>query len=82
MKNQKGITLIALIITIIVMLILVSVTVSVLINSNLIGNAKDAADKHNTATKIEGDIVNSVTVRVDDQNKAVGEYINSLIPTT
>ena len=43
MKNEKGITLIALIITIIVMLILVAVTVNVAINGGLFGNANDAA---------------------------------------
>ncbi len=42
MKNQKGITLVALIITIIVMLILVAVTVAVVVNSNLIGKAEKA----------------------------------------
>ncbi len=43
MKETKGITLIALIITIIIMLILVAVTVSIVINGGLIGKAKDAA---------------------------------------
>lgn len=46
MKNdQKGITLIALIITIIVMLILVAVSVAIIIESDIIGTAEDAADK-------------------------------------
>lgn len=40
MKNQKGITLVALIITIIVMLILVAVSVAVVINSNILGTAE------------------------------------------
>jgi len=42
--KQRGITLIALIITIIVMLILVSVTVRTAINSGLFGHAKDAIE--------------------------------------
>ncbi len=42
MKNQKGITLVALIITIVVMLILVAVTVAVVVNSDLILNAEKA----------------------------------------
>lgn len=49
MKEEKGITLIALIITIIVMLILVAVSVAVVINSNLIGAAEKAANKYNAA---------------------------------
>ena len=46
MKNkEKGITLIALIITIIVMLILVGVTINVALNGGLFDKAKTAADK-------------------------------------
>ena len=44
MKNQKGITLIALIITIIVMLILVGVSVTVALNGGLFETAKKAVD--------------------------------------
>lgn len=50
-KNSKGITLIALIITIIVMLILVAVTVSVALNGGLFTTAKEAAKR----TQIESD---------------------------
>ena len=42
MKDQKGITLVALIITIIVMLILVAVTISVALNGGLFTNARNA----------------------------------------
>ena len=53
MKKNKGITLIALIITIVVMLILVAVSVNVLIKSNLIGTAEKAVDKYKTASEEE-----------------------------
>lgn len=49
MKEQKGITLVALVITIIVMLILVGVSISVVLNEGLFDNAKDAAS--NTAVE-------------------------------
>ena len=45
MKNNKGITLIALIITIIVMLILVAVTVNVALDGGLFTKAKNASSK-------------------------------------
>lgn len=45
MKKEKGITLIALIITIIVMLILVGVTVTVALNGGLFTTTKQAADR-------------------------------------
>jgi len=47
-SKENGITLVALIITIIVMLILVGVSVQVVINSDLIGTAQDAADRTET----------------------------------
>ena len=53
MRETKGITLISLIITIIVMLILISVTVNVLIESGIIGSAKNAANKTQTAYQNE-----------------------------
>ena len=61
-KKQTGITLIALIITIIIMLILVAVSINILIQSNIIGSAKtaadatkDAIDKESELSKIEVD---------------------------
>ena len=51
MKNSKGITLIALIITIIVMIILVAVTVNVALNGGLFGKAETATTK--TTREIE-----------------------------
>ena len=49
MRKEKGITLVALIITIIIMLILVAVSVNVIVKSNLIGAAEKAANGYKTA---------------------------------
>lgn len=54
MKEQKGITLIALIITIIVMLILVGVTVSVVIESGLLDTTRNSVDQYKTKANTEG----------------------------
>lgn len=62
MNKQKGITLIALIITIIVMLILVAVSVRVLIRSDLIGSATETADLYKTA---QGEEANLGEITVD-----------------
>ena len=51
LKGNKGITLIALVITIIVMMILVAVSVTVALDGGLFGTAKDAASK----TQIEAE---------------------------
>ena len=56
MRNTKGITLIALIITIIVMLILVGVVVQVVIQSDLLGTAKTAGDEYKTAYEEESNM--------------------------
>ena len=56
MKKEKGITLVALIITIIVMLILVAVSVSIIINSGLVGKAKDGAERYKESAEKEGNI--------------------------
>ena len=56
MKENKGITLIALIITIVIMLILVAVSVNITINSNIIGQAEKAAEGYKTAYEQESNI--------------------------
>ena len=48
-KEEKGITLVALIITIVVMLILVAVSVNVIVNSDLIGHAEKTGDAYKNA---------------------------------
>ena len=52
-KGQKGITLIALVITIVVMLILVGVTISVSLNGGLFSTAKEATDETQMAKERE-----------------------------
>ena len=56
MKENTGITLIALIITIVIMLILVAVSVNIIINSNIIGQAEKAAEGYKTAYEQESNI--------------------------
>ncbi len=74
MRNkEKGITLIALIITIIVMLILVGVVVTVVIQSNLLGTAKTAGDKYKTAYEDES---NMSEVTIDGKKYAsIEDYL-------
>ena len=52
-KNQKGITLIALVITIVVLLILAGITINVLLDNNgIINKAQDAANKMDEAQSL------------------------------
>jgi len=77
MKNQKGITLIALIITIIVMMILVGVSVTVALNSGLFkvaqGAAKNTVDARENELLLAEGIIN-----VNGEDIDIKDYINSL----
>ena len=74
MKRNKGITLIALIITIIVMLILVAVSVNILIKSNLIGTAEKTVNKYKTASEEE----NSGVIEINGKKyNSIEDYINN-----
>ena len=57
MKQDKGITLIALIITIVVLLIIVVVTIGTITESNIIGYAENAAKGYNSAKDEENTIL-------------------------
>ena len=74
-KNQKGITLVALVITIIVMLILVAVSVTVAINGGLFTQAKEAGNswEDKSAEEAAGNIIN-----VDNQIVNIDSAINTL----
>ena len=67
MKEQKGITLIALIITIIVMLILVAVTINVALNGGIFTKAKDATLKTEIA-QIQEQLLLAKAVKVAENN--------------
>ncbi len=68
MKNQKGITLLALVITIIVLLILAGITISAITGENgIIGNAGQA--KEETEIANEKEIVEKATVQAMGNNK-------------
>jgi len=70
MKNQKGITLIALIITIIVMLILVGVTVNIALNGGLFTKADDAKESTQLAMDKE-ELQMEIVTAYDEDNKGV-----------
>ena len=67
MKKNKGITLVALIITIVVMLILVAVSVNILIKSNLIGIAEKTVNKYSKAEEEES---NGETIEINGKKYA------------
>ena len=77
MKEQKGITLVALVITIIVMLILVGVSVTIALNGGLFETAKDARDRTESERDNELNLSNG-QVTVDEQPyNNINEFVDA-----
>ena len=68
MKGQKGITLVALVITIIILLILAGISIASLTGNGLFEKAKLAKNETNAAAKNEQNIMNSY---IDEMNKVL-----------
>ena len=70
LKNQKGITLVALVITIVILIILATITISFAFGNNgLIPRAEDASEYYANDTKYTQDSITNVE-----------HYINSVLP--
>ncbi len=80
MRRDKGITLIALIITIVVMLILVAVSINILVNSNLIGHAEKTGNAYAGAIKNEENLGNDGITINDQEYASIDDYIESRKP--
>ena len=78
MKSQKGITLIALVITIIVMLILVAVTITLAVNGGLFDYAKTAGERTNEAAQNEQVLGNGV-LQLKNGTSTESGSINSIV---
>ncbi len=73
MRKERGITLIALIITIIILIILTAITISNVVNSNLFGLAKGAAENYIQAGKEESGTIDNLLSRVETIGKRPDE---------
>ena len=69
MRKNRGITLIALIITIIILLILVGVSVNLLIKGDLFGSAEKAVNGTNAKVEEQQNRVDDLMGRLEDVNK-------------
>ena len=77
-KTQKGITLIALVITIIVMLILVEVTISMAINGGLFGYAKKAAKDTESQKQAEQELASGKVMVNGKEYDSINAYLESM----
>ncbi len=80
MRGQKGITLVALIITIIVMLILVAVAITVVIQSGLLDTASQAGQK--TQQAVQNESTMGDTVNINGNEASIGDHVNNIVNGT
>ncbi len=66
MKNTKGITLVALVITIIIMLILAGISIQAITQTNLFGKTEQAKGEMDNAQKKENETLSSYTDRINE----------------
>ena len=66
-KANKGITLVALIITIIVLLILAGVSITFALQGNLINNAQTAVNEYDNAATNEAQLLNFINQTIDNK---------------
>lgn len=66
MKEQKGITLVALVITIIILLILAGISIATLSNTNLFGKAKEAKNASENAQRVENNALENYVNAIDE----------------
>ena len=79
-KRQKGITLIALVITIIILLILAGVALSIVFNGGIIDKSQNAVDSYDYASKNEAGKISSIEKQMDDYfNDRQGLYSVTII---
>ena len=95
-KNEKGITLIALVVTIIILLILAGVSITTLSGDGLFGRAESSAAKYEQASQAENSTLSALmdkydrydtkedTITLSWNSKLAfrGEFINSYNPST
>ena len=71
-KNNKGITLVALVITIVILLILAGISISALTNTGLFEKAKEAKQKSENATLEQNKLL-------DNYEKEVDQYLPAFL---
>ena len=82
LKNKRGITLIALVVTIIILLILAGVTINMVLGDNgILNKTKVAAEKYQNAANEEQAMVNEVLNYIND-NYAIGNNRDETVTLT
>ena len=75
-KNEKGITLVALIITIIILLILAVVSIRAITGDNILGKSETAKEKYESAKSNELDILKDYENNIEPEKFDVQKVMN------
>jgi len=76
MRGQKGITLVALIITIVVLMILAGVAISAIQNNGILGYAENAATSWNQAVQNEAGTISGYEEYLANMGKCAHRWVN------
>ena len=81
---NKGITLVALVITIVILLILAGISISALTNTGIFGKAKDAKGKSENAEKQQSELLDSYEKELNKytSEELTAEKLNTVLSTT
>ncbi len=70
-KKEKGITLVALVVTIIVLLILAAVSINIAFNTGIIAESKNAVNSYKGAEENEQTTLNNVVSYMENETNTV-----------
>lgn len=70
-KKEKGITLVALVVTIIVLLILAAVSINIAFNTGIIAKSKNAVNSYKGAEENEQTTLNNVVSYMENETNTV-----------
>lgn len=70
-KKEKGITLVALVVTIIVLLILAAVSINIAFNTGIIDKSKNAVNSYKDAEENEQTTLNNVVSYMENETNTV-----------
>ena len=76
-KSNKGITLVALIITIIVLLILAGVSISFVLNDGILDNAQNAVNEYDNAATNEAELIDYIDDVIDNKIQSLPKDNNT-----
>lgn len=77
MKKNKGITLVALVITIVILLILAGISISAITNTGIFTKTKNTVSKYKTSEVKEKIELFKYTNQIEEEKKELKDFLNN-----